>query len=218
MHQVGTADPVDPVNFADPAIAPTSAYFDELFADNDDPWQFRTRWYEERKRALTLACLPAKRFRSGFEPGCANGELSAVLAPRCDRLLVTDGSPKAVALASQRLVNHPQAVARQAWLPHDWPDEKFDLVVVSELAYYLDAAQLDRFLDRLRDGLDHGGTVLACHWRRPIPGCELDGDAVHAACEARLDMPRLASHLEADFRIDVWRRDTRSVAEEEGLV
>ena len=32
-------------------------YFDQLFAGNDDPWAFRQRWYEQRKRALTLAVL-----------------------------------------------------------------------------------------------------------------------------------------------------------------
>ena len=67
------------------------AYFDAMFAKSNDPWKFRSRWYERRKRALTLACLPSARYAHGFEPGCANGELSACLATRCDRLLVSDG-------------------------------------------------------------------------------------------------------------------------------
>ena len=37
-------------------------YFDRLFADNDDPWAFRQRWYERRKRALTLALLTRPRY------------------------------------------------------------------------------------------------------------------------------------------------------------
>ena len=32
-----------------------TAFFDEFYADNRDPWGYETRWYEERKRALTLA-------------------------------------------------------------------------------------------------------------------------------------------------------------------
>jgi SAM-dependent methyltransferase len=217
---LGHADPegVAPHGIASPGVAPPgAAYFDALFADSDDPWRFKTRWYEERKRALTLACLPARRFRSVFEPGCANGELAAALAPRCDRLLATDGSHKAVALAAERLSAWPHAEARQAWLPQDWPAERFELIVVSEVAYYLDAAQLDLFLARVKGALDDGGTVLACHWRHPIDGCTLDGDAVHAACEARLRLTRVAGHMEPDFRIDVWRRNGRSVAQEEGL-
>ncbi|EPN67648.1 methyltransferase, partial [Pseudomonas syringae pv. actinidiae ICMP 19101] len=58
------------------------SYFDELFRNNDDPWAFKQRWYERRKRALTLAALPRERYRAIFEPGCANGELSADLAER----------------------------------------------------------------------------------------------------------------------------------------
>ena len=30
------------------------AHFEALFASNDDPWGFRTRWYEARKRSLTI--------------------------------------------------------------------------------------------------------------------------------------------------------------------
>lgn len=52
-------------------------YFDGLVAGNDDPWAFRQRWYEQRKRAITLAALPRPHYRAIFEPGCANGELSA---------------------------------------------------------------------------------------------------------------------------------------------
>ncbi|NYS43147.1 SAM-dependent methyltransferase, partial [Pseudomonas syringae pv. actinidiae] len=63
------------------------SYFDELFRNNDDPWAFKKRWYERRKRALTLAALPRERYRAIFEPGCANGELSADLAERCDTLV-----------------------------------------------------------------------------------------------------------------------------------
>ncbi|MDF9770111.1 hypothetical protein OKW09_002396 [Pseudomonas rhodesiae] len=43
-------------------------YFDQLFAENDDPWAFRQRWYERRKRALTLALLTKPRYASIFEP------------------------------------------------------------------------------------------------------------------------------------------------------
>ena len=34
------------------------AYFDGMYAGGDDPWQLSTRWYEQRKYAITLAMLP----------------------------------------------------------------------------------------------------------------------------------------------------------------
>lgn len=191
--------------------------FDALFRASDDPWRFKTRWYEARKRAVTLACLPAARFAHGFEPGCANGELSAELATRCDRLLVCDGSRRAVELAQARLAAWPQVRVVQAQLPGDWPDATFDLIVISELGYFLDAQRLDALADHARACLRPGGALLACHWRRPIQGCEFTGDAVHARLAQRLGWNALTELRETDFILHVWSPDGRSVAEREGF-
>jgi SAM-dependent methyltransferase len=198
-----------------PAAGP--AYFDAMFSASDDPWSFRTRWYEERKRALTLACLPQRRFQSGYEPGCANGELSAALAARCDRLLVSDGALRAVELARLRLAALEHVRVVTAWLPQDWPQQRFDLIVISELGYFLDLDALDAMAAAALRSLLPGGCVLACHWRRPITGCSLDGDAVHARLHAQLGLAHLSHWREADFNLDVWSADARSVAEREGF-
>ncbi len=195
----------------------TREYFDALFQRHDDPWQFRSRWYEARKRALTLASLPAFRYASGYEPGCANGELSAALAERCDRLLVSDGSALAVQATRLRVTGLAQVQVRQAWLPAQWPDERFDLIVISELAYYLDATEIDALADHALASLQPGGTVLACHWRRPIDGCRFDGDEVHRRLAERLALSPLTHVLEPDLRLDVWCADARSVAQREGF-
>lgn len=200
------------------ASTPAPQRFDELFQRSDDPWQFKTRWYEARKRALTLACLPERRYASGYEPGCANGELSAELALRCDRLLVSDISPRAVDLARARLAAHPHARVVQAHLPRDWPDGSFDLIVISELGYFLEPQDLDTMADAARAALLPGGTLLACHWRHPIEGSAFDGDAVHRRLAQRLGLHVLSELRETDFVIQVWSDDGRSVAEREGVV
>ena len=200
---------------AQPTAGPE--YFDEMFRGNDDPWEFRTRWYEVRKRALTLACLPAARFTCAYEPGCANGELSAELAVRCERLLVSDGSARAVELARSRLAAMPHVEVRHAWLPAAWPSGSFDLIVVSEVGYFLEASALDALAAKMLGSLQVGGWIVACHWRRAIAGCALDGDAVHRRLDARLGLRRLSQLHEEDFRLDVWSRDARSVAQREGF-
>jgi hypothetical protein len=192
--------------------------FDALFRDDPDPWRFKSRWYEIRKRAVTLACLPAARYLSGYEPGCANAELSAALATRCDRLLCSDGSAVAVHAARNRLHDLPHTEVRQLWVPDEWPDDAFDLIVLSEFVYYLKAAQLDALVACLLRSLALNGTVLACHWRHHIAGCEWRGDDVHGALTQALPLPHLSAHVEADFRLDVWSRDARSVAQMGGLV
>ena len=198
-------------------IQHTVGYFDGLFENDDDPWQFRSSWYEARKRAMTLACLTKSRYDSAFEPGCANGELSAALAPRCGRLLVSDCAERAVGLARDRTVKWPHVEVRQAWMPDEWPQECFDLIVVSELGYFLNANALALFAAKVRTSLRDGGTVLACHWRHGSDDCELDGDDVHRRLDAALALPRVCQVLDADFRIDVWCLDDQSVAQREGL-
>lgn len=192
-------------------------HFDDLFESSDDPWQFKNRWYERRKRALTVACLPRARYESGYEPGCANGELSAALAGRCDRLLISDGAAAAVALAQRRVAEMPHVAAVQAWVPDEWPAARFDLIVVSELAYYLEAQALDGLAAKARRSLQAGGDIVACHWRHPIAGCRLTGDAVHEALARALGLPCVWSLADPDFRLEVWSADARSVGRREAL-
>ncbi|MHC8299695.1 SAM-dependent methyltransferase [Pseudomonas sp. ZS1P83] len=184
-------------------------YFDGLFAGNDDPWAFRQRWYEQRKRAITLAALPRPHYRAIFEPGCANGELSADLATRCDRLLCCDTAAAAVALARTRLSVFDHAEVRQSRLPGDWPSEQFDLIVHT--------GDLKCLIEHATRSLTADGQLLACHWRPPIDGCPLNARQVHDLLHEQLHLPRLVLHQEADFLLELWSREPRSVAALEGL-
>jgi hypothetical protein len=192
-------------------------HFDELFAASDDPWGYEHRWYEARKRALTLACLPKARYASGYEPGCANGALSAQLATRCDRLLISDGSAAAVALAGRRVAELAHVRVVQAWTPEQWPEGLFDLIVISEVAYYLDAAMLSAFAAKALASLARGGDLVACHWRHAMSDCRWSGDAVHEALADALPIPRTWSLVDPDFRLEVWSSDGRSIGEQDGL-
>jgi SAM-dependent methyltransferase len=121
--------------------------------------------------------------------------------------------------AGRRLAAMPHVEVRFAQLLAQWPDaETFDLVVVSELGHCLDAAALALLCERAARSLRPEGTVVVCHWRHPIAGCPLTGDEVHAAMALHLGLHRLGGVIEADFRIDVWSGDPRSVASREGLV
>ena len=143
--------------------------------------------------------------------------MSLALAPRCDRLLISDGSLQALQLARARTAGLTQVQARQALLPHEWPDDRFDLIVLSEVAYYLSAPALDLLADRMRQSLLPQGTLLACHWRSPIAGCAMTGDEVHRRLGERLALPGLCSYWDDDLRLDVWSPDARSVAQREGF-
>ena len=204
------------------AAAPESlsaGFFDEFYAGSRDPWGFETRWYEARKRALTLAALPLPRYTATLELGCSIGVLSRDLADRSDTLLATDINEQALAVARDRLAGLPGVRVEQRALPADWPAGTFDLVVLSEIGYYCSPADLAVLLERCRQSLRPGGTLLACHWRHPVGEYPLGGDDVHAALAALPGLERTVRHLERDFVLEVYEpTPARSVAEREGLV
>lgn len=199
--------------------AATQSMFDPLFAQSPDPWHFEGSWYEARKRGLLLASLPRLRYASAFEPGCAGGFVSEHLARRCDRLLAWDGAARAVAHAARRLQNQPGAQAAHGWVPDQWPEGAFDLIVLGELLYYLDEPGIERLAQRCRATLlasAPGATLAACHWLHPFEGFPLGGARVHDLLQEHLQIPRIAQWRDADFCLDVWSTDPQSVAQREG--
>jgi SAM-dependent methyltransferase len=197
-----------------------AGYFDDMYARSDDPWGFTSRWYERRKYAISLAMLPYERYDSGFEPGCSIGILTARLAPRCARLLACDGAAAAVSSAADRLRDFPQVRVQQRVLPADWPSGTFDLLVFSEFLYYFSDQDLRTVLELATRSLRAGGTLLAVHWRHEVPEYPRSGDSAHAAVAAQPGLALLASHIEADFRAEVYQRTDGaaiSVAQASGL-
>lgn len=193
------------------------SYFDAVYAGAADPWGFGDRWYEERKRDLTLAALPARRYRRGLEPGCSIGVLSAGLARRCEVLVSTDVSAAALERAAARV---PANVELRRWaLGEPWSEGTFDLLVLSEVGYYLDAPALARALEGAVATLEEGATLLACHWRHPVGDYPLSGDAVHAAIAATRGLSRLGGWGDEDVLVEVWEvgAPRPSVAGREGL-
>jgi LmbE family N-acetylglucosaminyl deacetylase len=163
---------------------------DRLHGDDADPWGAESRWYEERKRGLLLAALPRRRFGRTLEVGCSTGVLSEALLARTETLVATDSSPTALALAGERLSD--RADLRLMTAPQEWPEGAFDLVVVSEVGYFLSPAGLDGLVDRVAAGLSPEGVVVLCHWRHAVRGWPLDGPEVHRAF-ARSGVPRVAA-------------------------
>jgi len=208
-----TPDP----NMQEPSALEPNAqdYFAGLYQRSDDPWLLRDRWYERRKRALTLAALPDERYRRAYEPGCANCELTAELAPRCETLLAADLNPAAVELARKRVAHLQYVRVEQRAMPDDWPDGEFDLIVISEVAYYLNETQLAGLIAKLKVSLAGGGTLLACHWRRPIEGWPHSGDHVHQELRAKLTLPRLSCYQDDDMVLDVWSSNRKSTHQRE---
>jgi SAM-dependent methyltransferase len=200
------------------------AYFEDMYAGTEDPWHLAERWYERRKYDLTVAALPQPRYRRAFEPACSVGELTRRLAGRCDSLLAADRVESAVLTARRRTADLPGVTVRRLTVPREWPGGAFDLVVLSELLYYLADDTMDELLERVRASLEPGGTLVTVHWNHPVPDHLRTGTDIAARLAALPWLHLLADHREDDFVLQVHTRALPGAgraptpAEREGLV
>lgn len=187
------------------------SFFEEWYADSDDPWEFETSSYEQRKYALTLAVLPEQpsRYALGFEPGCSVGVLTAALATRCDRVEAWEPIERprrrcvervAAAGLADRVRVTDQVLRPDATFP------RADLLVLSEVLYYLTPDVLSPTLARMFDAAAPAATVVAVHWRGRGEGAVMTGDEAHAHLrDPALGLSILGGWREEEFLIDVFR-------------
>ena len=140
-------------------------HFERLYRTRDDPWDYQTSPYEAAKYAATLAALTRDRYASAIEAGCSIGVLSALLAPRCDHLLAVDLVAQAVDQAARRLAPHPGARAMRATLPGDWPQGRYDLILLSELVYYLTAPDIEALARCVARDASAGAECVLVHYQ-----------------------------------------------------
>lgn len=183
-------------------------YFESMYSDSSDPWDFATAWYELRRYGLIVASLPEQRYRVCFEPACSVGVLTEMLAARCDEVHGVDVVDTAAEEARRRLARAGVTTAhvRTADALDPWPRATCDLLVLSEFLYYTPVAELDGLLTGLLRLVEPGGTVVACHWLGRSTDHACTGEDVHAALAERGDLTLLAHHREEGFLLEVFRR------------
>ena len=181
-------------------------YFAKVYAEEDDPWGFETRAYEAEKYARTMASLPRERYRRCFEVGCSVGVLSELLLGRCDELVATEINDRALARARERNAGYAHGHFLEMNFPKDVPEGTFDLVVLSEVAYYWaeQSFMLSQKLitERL---LDVGGDLMLVHYTPEETDYPMTGDEVHERWLAS-NLRHLRSYRGAQYRLDVMRR------------
>ena len=138
-------------------------YFEEKYKADIDPWNFKTSDYERAKYEATLGALTRSTYANALEVGCSIGILTKLLSPRCTSLLAIDAS--ATAIAAAKSANDPNVTFRVTTLPGEFPaDGPFDLIVLSEVLYYFDKADLERVAQRCVSSISPGGEIVLCHW------------------------------------------------------
>lgn len=180
-------------------------YFEEMYAASSDPWRLADRWYEERKYAITMAVLPHPRYRHAFEPGCSVGVLTSLLVDRCDQVTAWDVAQGALDATRERAAGRGNLMLSRSSIDLEWPTADVDLVVLSEVAYYLSAGALRETLDRECARLAPGTTIVCAHWRHRVDDYPLTGDEATELVNATVGLTRMARYRDEDVVIDVLR-------------
>ena len=164
-----------PARLVPPEMRP--GFFDHFF-DHGDPFGFDLKPEERLKFRRTLEVCGEGALGRVLELGCAVGSFTELLAPRATDVLAVDVSQAAVDQVARRLRDHPNVRAKALTIPAEFPDETFDLVVASDVLYYLSIQDLQRCLARIEAALSDGGAFVAVHYV-PRMGSVLNGDEAH---------------------------------------
>ena len=186
-----------------------AAYFDEVYSESPDPWGFATREYEQNKYQDTLAHLPRAQYTRTLEIGCSIGVLTAQLSSRTEELLAIDISELPLQSARARCAELSGVSFQRMAFPHEVPSTSFDLIMVSEVAYYWGGTDLSLAQQQLLQLLRPGGDLMLVHWLPFVTDYPYTGDEVHdsfttfAAAHA---LDHIGSKREPLYRMDIFRR------------
>ena len=184
----------------------TLADFEARYRADADPWNYTSSEYESHKYAATLAACGTGPFTRALELGASIGVFSAMLAPRCQSLTTLDAAPTAVSLARRRLGDGPGVQILTGEIPAAIPDGPYDLVVASEILYYLTAHELAATLERVCGSTISGARLVAVHWRSEGPERPLSADDVHASLRGQPWLRAITQADTDDYRLEVLER------------
>ncbi|WP_292508948.1 trifunctional glycosyltransferase/class I SAM-dependent methyltransferase/polysaccharide deacetylase [Mesorhizobium sp.] len=157
---------------AEPAAAPRRArprhdkdrtsFWNGYFA-TEDPWNYGSS-YEQEKYERQLEILPAGPIGRALELACAEGHFTRQLAPHLGHLTATDISAIAIERARARCSDQPNVEFGVLDFCADTLPGEMDLIVCSEVLYYLDdLAELRRIAKKIVEALAPGGSFINAH-------------------------------------------------------
>ena len=186
----------------------TSDFFEALYQQNSDPWQFETSEYEAQKYTATLAALPHPLYQSGFEIGGSIGILTEQLAHRCRSLLSVDVSTIAQSQAIKRCAHLTNIDFQMMSVPQEFPDKSFDLIVLSEVGYYWCREDLEKAQNLMLDRLKPQGHLLLVHWIVDARVLPLTGNQVHDKFLELVPtrLKQLKSLSTTEYRLDLFEK------------
>ncbi|MDH3924681.1 MAG: polysaccharide deacetylase family protein [Xanthomonadales bacterium] len=137
-------------------------YWDAVFS-SEDPWNY-TSEYEKQKYQHTLDTIPDISPSRVLELGCAEGHFTKMLSAIADNVTAVDISERALNRARERCAGLGNVKFEQHDISEGVYPGEFDLVVCSEILYYLrDRYAVEAFASAVKSALPLGGFLLMTH-------------------------------------------------------
>ena len=181
--------------------------FERLYAASHDPWNYCASSYEREKYAHTLAALPSGPLGRALEVGCSIGVFTEQLSDRCREVVGIDFSGRALTLARERVGKIENVRLQHVSFPEQAPDGPWDLVVCSEVLYYLDRDGLTSATEWLAEQLRGGTCVVTVSWRGTGADEPLRGDDVHDLLSRELATWHTLDARQPGYRLDRFEGD-----------
>jgi peptidoglycan/xylan/chitin deacetylase (PgdA/CDA1 family)/SAM-dependent methyltransferase len=145
-----------------PKTVEEQSYWDGIFS-REDPWDYSSA-YEQQKYRHTLEMIPERSSASVLELGCAEGLFTKMLSDKAGDILAVDISQRALDRATARCAGLKNVKFKQHDIAQGIPAGEFDLIICSEILYYLrDRYAVEALAGQVAEILPPGGHLLMTH-------------------------------------------------------
>jgi SAM-dependent methyltransferase len=143
-------------------------------------------------------------YEAVFEVGCSIGILTRMLAPICESLLAVDVSRIALKRARHTCHGLGNVTISRMRIPAEWPVQQFDLILLSEVLYFLDPKDIRTTAQKTLSSLSANGKVLLVNWlgETDYP-CDGDEAAELFISAAGKNLRIAEQHRNSDYRLDL---------------
>lgn len=144
--------------------------FDDQYAITRSPFSLESADYERDKLEKMISFIPEHPIDRAIDYGCGIGDATIALSERAERLISVDSSRLALRMLSARLRARSlhNISLRRASLSEPWPiapSERAELIVASEVLYYLEPDELSLMIESFIRCLNRNAILITCHYR-----------------------------------------------------
>lgn len=174
--------------------------FERKFASDPDPWRTWTSSYEQVKRRHLGQVIGPGRYGRVLEVGAGNGSNTHMLASRALRLTVTEGTLTGVRLIREMFDETRRIKVCRLDISDRLPEHRYDLIVISEILYYLKDKPFRNLVREVKRTLQPGGVLVLAHHTGLFGDAARNGGSVH-----RQFLSQLSRFMVCDFDLRTGR-------------